>query len=312
MVLQALISLSASTGAKFFNSETKSWEPFPEFKIPVLQEKPATLYTGNHLFLFDENAVHQYQIDKNTWTSLPHMKNNHHVFQTCIFEDFLYVIGGSEVDHMVVSERFSFAKKIWQFISFHEEHNLFGTAVTVFKDNIYSIGGAWAEGSAGREVCRFDPAKNAWTKLEPTKHSHAQACAFVVNGKLYVAGGKTDPPSKRHRGLVPSKFVEMFDEENNRWYDVPQSHMPPNNYGAVEVQNRIYFILGSFVYNSGVAIDENEVYQIDLEDWKSISSHDQDAAFVYLPLNRVQLSNESSKEQEAKGHEMQREINSEG
>ena len=101
------------------------------------------------------------------------MKNNHHVFQTCIFEDFLYVIGGSEVDHMVVSERFSFAKKTWQFISFHEEHNLFGTAVTVFKDNIYSIGGAWAEGSAGREVCRFDPAKNAWTKLEPTKHSHA-------------------------------------------------------------------------------------------------------------------------------------------
>ncbi|XP_029192321.2 kelch-like protein 3 [Acropora millepora] len=309
---KALVSLSASTGAKFFNSETKSWEPFPEFKIPVLQEKPATLYTGNHLFLFDDNAVHQYQIDKNTWTSLPHMKNNHHVFQTCIFEDFLYVIGGSEVDHMVVSERFSFAKKTWQFISFHEEHNLFGTAVTVFKDNIYSIGGAWAEGSAGREVCRFDPAKNAWTKLEPTKHSHAQACAFVVNGKLYVAGGKTDPPSKRHRGLVPSKFVEMFDEENNRWYDVPQSHMPPNNYGAVEVQNRVYFILGCFPYNSGVAIDENEVYQIDLEDWKSISSHDQDAAFVYLPLNRVQLSNESSKEQEPRGHEMQREINSEG
>lgn len=305
---KALVSLSATSGAKVFSGETKLWEPFPEFKLPNLQEKPAALYTGNHLFLFDEKVVHQYQVDTNTWTTLPPMKCTHHTFQACMFEDFLYVIGGSEVNHTVVSERFSFSKKMWKFISLHGEQNLYSSAVTVYEDGIYSIGGAWGEGSAGREVCRFDPARNSWAKLEPTKHSHSQACAFVVNGKLYVAGGKTEPPSKRQRGLVPSKFVEVYDEDSNQWRDVPQPHIPPNNYGAVEVQNHIYFILGSFAYNSGITIDESEVYQIDLEDWRPISQHDDDAVFVYMPLNRMEMSKKSSEEQEPKSDELLGEI----
>ncbi|KAJ7384519.1 hypothetical protein OS493_021148 [Desmophyllum pertusum] len=109
------------------------------------------------------------------------------------------------------------------------------------------------EGGADRAVYRFDPAahaKNEWTKLTGTAYSHTHACAFVVSGKLYVAGGKTEPPSKRQRGLVPSGDVEVYNEENNQWCSVPQPHMPPNNYGAVEIEGRIYFILGSFAYDS--------------------------------------------------------------
>ena len=204
-----------------------------------------------------------------------------------MIEDFLYVIGGIEVNHTVVSERFSFSKKMWQYISFHEEQGLHGCAVTVHKNCIYSIGGAWADGGAGREVCRFEPAKNTWTKLENTKHSHTNACAFVVGGSLYVAGDKTDLLNKRRRGLVPSRFVEVYDEENNHWCDVPQPHMPPSNYGAVEIVKHIYFILGSFAYNSGIKIDDSEVYHVDMEDCEPLSHHDDDAVFVYMPANRV-------------------------
>ena len=230
------------------------------------------------------------------------MKNAHRNFQACMFEDFLYVIGGTEVDHTVVSERFSFSKKMWQYISFHEKQGLFGCAVAVHNGCIYSIGGAWADGGSGREVCRFDPAKNVWTELEGTKHSHTHACAFVVNGRLYVAGGKTDPPSKRYRGLVSSKFVEVYDEENDRWCDVPQPHLPPINYGAVEVENQIYFILGSFAYNSGIRIEESEVYQVDLEEWEPISHVDDDAVFIYMPVKRVEVAEEAEESIEDQEH----------
>ena len=272
---------------KYFDSESKSWQPFPGLKLPSLQIKPAVLYTGNYLFLFDEKEVHQYQFDTNSWKTLPPMRNTHHDFQVCMFEDFLYVIGGSEVNHTVVSERFSFSKKTWQLLAYHEDQGLYGCAVAVHNGCIYSIGGSWAEGGADRGVYRFNPVKNEWTKLAGTVYSHTQACAFVVRSKLYVVGGKTDPPSKRHRGLVPSSHVEVYDEENNQWHSVPQPHMPPNNYGAVEIEDHIYFILGSFAYDSGIRIGDGEVYHVNIEDWEPISHHDTDAVFVYMPVNRT-------------------------
>ena len=97
---QALVSLSCMSEVKYFDSESKSWQPFPGLKLPSLQIKPAVLYTGNYLFLFDEKEVHQYQFDTNSWKTLPPMRNTHHDFQVCMFEDFLYVIGGSEVNHI--------------------------------------------------------------------------------------------------------------------------------------------------------------------------------------------------------------------
>lgn len=289
-VFQALVSLSSTSGVKYFESESKTWKPFSGFKLPSLQIKPAVLYSGNHLFLFDEKDVHQYQIDTNSWKTLPPMKNTRHDFQACMLEDFLYVIGGCEVNHTAASERFNFSKKTWQLIGFHEEQGLYGCSQTVHNGYIYSVGGSWAAGGADRGVFRFNPAKNEWTKLAGTAYSHTQACAFVVKGKLYVAGGKTDPPSKRQRGLVPSRHVEVYDEENDQWCLVPQPHIPPNNYGAVEIDGRIFFILGSFAYDSGIRIGDDEVYHVDIEDWEPICHHDEDAVFVYMPVNRAEPS----------------------
>ena len=285
-VFQALVSLSSTSGVKYFDSESMNWQSFPGLKLPSLQNRPAVYYTGNHLFLFDEKNVHQYQIDTNSWKTLPPMKNARHDFQVCMFEDFLYVIGGCEVNHTAVSERFCFSKKMWQLMAFHEEQGLYGCALVAHNGCIYSIGGSWAEGGADRGVFRFDPVKNKWTKLAPTVNSHTHACAFVVGRKLYVAGGNTVPPSKRQRGLIPSRHVEVYDEENNQWCSVPQPHIPPNNYGAVEIEGRIYFILGNFAYDSGIRIGEHEVYHVDIEDWEPISHHDADAVFVYMPVNR--------------------------
>ncbi|KAJ7311609.1 hypothetical protein OS493_039912 [Desmophyllum pertusum] len=104
---------------------------------------------------------------------------------------------------------------------------------------------AWAEGGADRAVYRFDPAA-----MPRTAYSHTHACAFVAS----------DPLSKRQRGLVPSGHVEVYDEENNQWCSVPQQHMPPNNYGAVEI-----------------------------EDWEPICHHEADAVFVYMPVNRNEI-----------------------
>lgn len=279
--------MSRLSEVKYFDTVLKSWQPFPGLELPSLQITPAALYTGNYLFLFDEKDVHQHQLDTHAWKALPPMRNTHCDFQVCLLEDFLYVIGGSEVNHFAVSERFSFSKKIWQRLSFHVDQGLYGCAVAVYNDCIYSIGGSWANGGADHGVFRFNPMKNEWTKLAGTAYSHTQACAFVAGGRLYVAGGKTDPPSKRQRGLIPSSHVEVYDEENNQWHSVPQPHIPPGNFGAVEIEGHIYFILGNVAFDSGIRIGDEEVYHVNIEDWKAISQHDTDAVFVYMPVNRT-------------------------
>ena len=190
-----------------------------------------------------------------------------------MFQDFLYVIGGSEDNHRAVSERFSFSKKTWQYISFHDELGLYGCAVTVFHNCIYSIGGSWAEGGADYGVYCFDPRKNEWTKQAATLHSHTQACAFVVNNQLYV---------------------EVYDEDNGQWHDVPQPHIPPNSYGAVEIQGDIYFILGNFAFNSGIKIADDEAYHVDIEDWQAICHHDAEAVFVSLPVDNMEAHQTST------------------
>ena len=88
------------------------------------------------------------------------------------------------------------------------------------------------------------------------------------------------PPSKRQRGLVPSSYVEVYDEENNQWCSVPQPHIPPGNFGAVEIEDHIYFILGNIAFDSGIRISAEEVYHVNIEDWEPISQHDTDAVFI--------------------------------
>ena len=62
-----------------------------------------------------------------------------------------------------------------------------------------------------------------------------------------------------------------------------------DNYGAVEMEGRIYFILGSFAHDSGIRISDDEVYHVDIEDWEPICHHDADAVFVYMPVNRNEI-----------------------
>lgn len=58
----------------------------------------------------------------------------------------------------------------------------------------------------------------------------------------------------------------------------------------MEIDGRIFFIFGSFVYDSGIRIGDDEVYYVDIEDWELICYYDEDVVFVYMFVNRVEFS----------------------
>ena len=129
----------------------------------------------------------------------------------------------------------------------------------------------------------FNPKTNKWKQQSSTCRPHHDSCLFVVNNRLYVAGGSGS-------SLYPSASVEVYDEENNLWSVVEQKHIPPNNLGAVEIERRVYFMVNKFPVDVGIRIPPGEVYQICLNDWKNLAQINKDAVLCYMPVKTDSLN----------------------
>ena len=88
-------------------------------------------------------------------------------------------------------------------------------------------------------AARFDPVKNEWEVKAKTCKRHYGSILFVVNKRLYVAGGYDSANTAGCPCGAPAA-VEAYNEENNTWSVVEQTHVPPNNRNAVEIE-------GSFI-----------------------------------------------------------------
>ena len=135
----------------------------------------------------------------------------------------------------------------------------------------------------------FDPKTNKWKQLSSTCRPHCNSGLFVVNNKLFAAGGCTH---NSQSGLIPpcSASVEVYDAGNDTWSVVKQKHIPPNKLGAVEIEGRVYFMVNKFPVDVGIRIPLGEVYQICLNGWKNLAQINKDAVLCYMPVKTESLN----------------------
>ena len=132
----------------------------------------------------------------------------------------------------------------------------------------------------------FDPELNQWKAKASANCVHFKSSLFVVNGRLCIAGGTG---SITYNSVAP---VEIYDEQNNKWSHVEQSHIPNNNLGAVEVEGRVYFIINNFPIDSGIRIPPGEKYPVPLDEWGNLREVDYNAVLCYLPVRNESLTAE--------------------
>lgn len=60
---------------------------------------------------------------------------------------------------------------------------------------------------------RYDPSRNAWSKLAPLQHKRSRATAVVMNGQLYVIGG-TDGNTTLDSGADTNKHPIPISERD--------------------------------------------------------------------------------------------------
>ena len=285
-----------------FDFNSKSWKPLTSLapaaeaiSILCAETTGSKIFVAGSIEDYCNSYIYFYDLEKNIWKK--NSQFNGELSHLCIVGDYMYAFNS---DCAKIPQRYSFSERQWQSfakvtvpVGMSAIVNS-GTAVLLSKVFVLYGKGFFFKGTSRWAVQKallhcFDPAKNKWEEKASTCHRHFGSCLFVVNGKLYVAGGMVDINSN---GLVrgdPAP-VEVYDQDNNRWSIVCQKHIPQNNLGAVEIEGRVYFIINKFPVDSGIRIPPGEVYPVSLHKWEKLRQISRNGALCYAPLKRESLN----------------------
>ena len=298
---QVLIAVLPQVQTQYFDVEVKTWKPLAS-TTPSIEATQCHYATsaGNKLYVagsagFD-HYIYRYDTEGNAWEKQPHSCGQ--INSLCIIDDYMYAISS---DCNQVPQRYSFSKGQWQ--TFAEliitgDYKLFRSyfsGATVLQSKVYVLygtnlfSGGWRVQNAGLHC--FDPVKNKWEQKPTTCKPHFESCLFVVNSKLYVAGGYDSiAPNGTLQGNPGS--VEVYDEEKSTWSVLEQQHIPPNKLGAVEIEGKVYFIINKFPVDSGIRIPPGELYPVHLGEWENLAKIANTAVLCNLPVKRESLKSE--------------------
>jgi N-acetylneuraminic acid mutarotase len=124
-----------------------------------------------------------------------------------------------------------------------------GLVTAVAGDKIYAIGGAYLTADSPTPevlaaVAEYDPATDTWTEKAPLPTVRTWAMGGVVDDKIYVIGGATQPISR-----ILSSLVE-YDPAIDAWTE--KSPMPaPRFGGAAVVHDGLIYVSGGAVQPGG-------------------------------------------------------------
>ena len=280
---------------QYFDVEAKTWKPLAS-TTPSIEASYCccAASAGNNLYVAGNAPgggyyIYRFDTEGNLWEKLPHKCDK--ISNLCSVGDYVYAVS---TDCNQFHERYSFAKCQWQTfakVSIPIGQKFFCSGAAVLGSKLYVLYGRVliSDLSVQNAVLYcFDPVKNEWEEKATTCSRHYRSSLFVVDNRIYVAGGyDSSDICGNFRGNQAS--VEAYDGDKNAWCDVEQKHIPPGNPNAVEIEGKIYFIINTFPVDSGIRIPPGELYPVPLGEWEKLGQFDRTAVLCYMPVKRESL-----------------------
>ena len=272
-----------------FDVESKSWKLL-ESHAPATKVYSCSCaeVVGSQLFVAGASTVlNCYDIERNVWKE---KETDSRAVATCGYlctaGDYIYAI-----TLQCTPQRYCLSEGQWQQYSGNPSFSWYShrySGATVYRSKVYVLYGTRSAPVVmdNARLCSFDPVRNVWEEKSSTCKPHFGSSLFVVNGKMYVAGGFIYCDFHGNRPVGDRAPVEVYDEEKNIWTIVEQKHMPLNNLNAVEIEGRVYFIINKFPFDSGIRIQPGQVYPVCLGGWKNLSNIPGDAVLCHLPMKK--------------------------
>ena len=296
-IFQVIVAIFNNGVINYFDVQSKTWKELSSVQpLTGVQECYCAELIGNHLYVAAQSngrfVICCYDIVCGTWSTLRPIPGSPAIQFGCLchIEEHLYVIYMSNAPY-----RYNIATNQWQSMASSNAVCNLGfcnKAAAVYKSCLYVLYAQGIQMENGRYVCRaynsllyrFDPEKNAWEQKASTKTPHFGSSLVVVNHNLHVVGGYCAfiPQSLQLSGGPAA--VEVYNDQENVWSVVEQTHIPPNNLRAVEIDGRVYFIINSFLIDSGITIPPGEVYPAVLDGWENLGRVASNAVLCHVPV----------------------------
>jgi len=216
---------------------------------------------------------------ENEWTAKAPLPTARGGLGVAVVNGKIYAIGGLNNDTQLdVNEEYNPVTDKWATRASMPTARS-GFAIAVYQNKIYCIGGTVGDsddlvsGFTGvNEV--YDPVKNTWETKASMPTPRADLCASVVDGKIYLIGGKEywEVNPFYHELAVN----EVYDPANNSWSTMASMPIPAFGYASEVVDDKIYVIGGARQFQEELgnltAIGANQVYDFKNNTWSSRAS----------------------------------------
>jgi N-acetylneuraminic acid mutarotase/uncharacterized protein YodC (DUF2158 family) len=148
-------------------------------------------------------------------------------------------------------------------------------ATAVYNNKIYIAGGITNGHNNGAVNWTdvYDPVTNVWTTLANAPHARDHVQGAIINGKLYLAGGRRTNASAGVIFTDTEATVDVYDIATNVWTTLPSTaNLPVLRAGAATLHfNGKLVVIGG---ESAQSTAHNQVHELDpsLNTWKSLPS----------------------------------------
>lgn len=194
--------------------------------------------------LFATRDVWKYNVETNTWSSMPPLPQARGGGALEVLGRKLHFFGGSDLkradrgEHWVLS--LDGGQRWTQAAPLPNSRNHLGDAVVDGK--LYAIGGQHGQDSRSvtqTSVHMWNPATNTWKPVAPLPRprSHISGATFVMDGRIIVAGGEV-----RHGHDIHD--VTAYNPRSNSWQALTPLPAPRRSGVAGNIGNRIFFTTG--------------------------------------------------------------------
>jgi enterochelin esterase-like enzyme/N-acetylneuraminic acid mutarotase len=179
-----------------YDPESDVWEQISD--APQAYGGPTLVVSGGKVYLIGGGIdgkmvsdVNMYDPLTDEWTKKADMPTPRSMHDACVFENMIYVFGGTTMDwtnvFYPVVERYDTEKDSWSG-STDMPLGRWSPASCVYNGHIYLTGGHSGTNACNR-VDILDPVTGTWSSGPPLQQLRRGHVACVVDGKIYVIGG---------------------------------------------------------------------------------------------------------------------------